>query len=130
METLQATDLRIKNLVEYNGRIFEIDTIAKEFPTLNTQEFGIGVVDWNNIKPIPLTEDWLLKFGWVWNEECKSYEKHPNGDIRMNLQYRDLSNSYTMFNYVLKALIAERIFYVHQLQNLYFALTNKELEIQ
>jgi len=86
--------------------------------------------EYEDSNPIPLTEEWLLKFGWIWNEECKSYEKYPNGDARMHLQFRDISGSYTMFNYVLKALITERIYYVHQLQNLYFALTGEELTIK
>lgn len=77
--------------------------------------------------PIPITEDWLIKFGWVWNKETNSYEKYPNGDARMHLEYRPLNGSYKMFNYVLKALICERIWHVHQLQNLYFALTGEEL---
>lgn len=81
-------------------------------------------------KSIPLTEEWLLRFGWIWNEDCKSYEKYPNGDARMHLAYRDINGSYTMFNYVLKATIAEQISYVHQLQNLYFALTGEELTIK
>ena len=79
-------------------------------------------------KPIPLTEDWLVKFGWVWNEACKSFE-HPKG-ARFNMLYRNISGSYTMFNYIINALIAERVFYVHQLQNLYFALTGEELIIK
>jgi len=58
---MEVRELRIGNLVSYDNRVFEIDTIAKEFPTLNTIDFGIGVVDWNNIKPIPITEEWLLK---------------------------------------------------------------------
>lgn len=61
---MKPEEVRYKNLVEYDGRIFEIDTIAEEFPTLNTAEFGIGVVDWNNLKPIPLTEEWLIRFGF------------------------------------------------------------------
>lgn len=79
--------------------------------------------------PILITEDWLLKFGWVWNEACKSYEKYPNGDARLNLSYNVVSNSYTMFNYVLRAIIAERIWYVHELQNLHFSLMREELKI-
>jgi len=124
---IKPNEVRKGNLITYDGIIFEIHTIADEFPTLNTSEFGIGVVDWKNINPIPLTEEWLIKFGWIYNEECKSFEKYPKGDVRMNLQYRDVSSSYTMFNYVLKATIATRIFYVHQLQNIYFALTKEEL---
>jgi len=54
----------VGNLVKYDGKIYELDTIAAEFPTLNTDEFGIGVVDWNNIEPIPLTPEILVRFGF------------------------------------------------------------------
>ena len=60
---LNHKEFRIGNLVEYDGRVFEIDSVSEVLPTLNTIEFGIGVVDWNNLKPIPLTEDWLVRLG-------------------------------------------------------------------
>ena len=89
---------------------------------------GIGQIndfDVKEFKPIHLTEEWILRFGWLWNDECKSFEKPKH--INMNLEYVKINNSYTMFNYVTKALIRKRIWYVHQLQNLYFALTGEEL---
>jgi len=114
---MTANELRIGNWV-YNhaGRPAQVTRIEETKTPL--------------CQPIPLTEEWLLKFGWIWNEDCNSYEKYPNGDVRMNLQFRDVSGSYVMFNYILKAMIADKIYYVHQLQNLYFALTNEELTIQ
>jgi hypothetical protein len=78
-------------------------------------------------QPIPLTLEILEKCGWVWNEECKSYE---GKDVRMNIQLNEISGSYTMFNYVLKAKIADKIYHLHQLQNLYFALTGEELNFK
>ena len=60
---LNHKEFRIGNLVEYDGRVFEIDSVSEVLPTLNTIEFGIGVVDWNNLKPIPLNEDWLVRLG-------------------------------------------------------------------
>lgn len=90
---------------------------------------GESCMEVEKIKPIPITTEWLEKFGWVWNEECKSYEKYPDGDARMHLSLK-MGGSYTMFNYVLKAVIAERIYYVHQLQNLYWCLCGKELTMK
>lgn len=58
---LNHKEFRVGNLVEYDGRVFEIDSVSEVLPTLNTIEFGIGVVDWNNLKPIPLNEDWLVR---------------------------------------------------------------------
>jgi len=119
---MKASELMLGNYIQYlSGDIFQVSAV--DFEIIEQ------VADYLKPKPIPLNEEWLIKFGWIWNEECKSYEKYPNGDARMNLQWRDLSGSYTMFNYVLKALIAERIYYVHQLQNLFYALTGEELTI-
>lgn len=128
-EPLRANELRINSYYQWknDGEVFMLD--LKRMSIICDFEQG-DPEPCSNITGIPLSESWLERMGWVWNEACKSYEKYPNGDARMNLQERPLNGSYTMFNYVLKAMIAERIYYVHQLQNLYFALTGQELEIK
>lgn len=84
---------------------------------------------YDDFKGIPITEEWLNKFLWVWNPETDSFEKSQDsgGDARMHIS-KGTEGSYKMFNYVLRAMISERFWYVHELQNLYFALTRKELE--
>jgi hypothetical protein len=113
---IKENELRIGNLVGYDGRVFEIDTIAKEFPTLNTIEFGIGVVDWMNVNPIPLTEEWLLKFGFI---------KHVNQSIWYTLNKVDV----WFFDGKYVNDIDVEIKYVNQLQNLYWCLTGEELKL-
>jgi len=129
---MKAQDLRIGNWVLYDEKVYAYGITTAECQV--DLSMLIGMLESSDyidmIQPIPLTEEWLLKLGWVWNKETNSYEKYPNGDARMHLDFNDVSNSYTMFNYVLKAMIVERIFYVHQLQNLYFALTGEELKIK
>lgn len=121
---MESKELRIGNLLKYDdGTIVEVltvssrDIVVKRFP----QPLNISV-----LHPIPLTPEILEKAGWYWNAECNSYE---HADIRMNMQFREVNQSWTMYNHVLKAVIAKRIYHVHQLQNLYFALTGEELEI-
>ena len=114
---LTAQQLRIGNFVEYEGEIYEIDTISKLFPTLNTVAFGIGVVGWDNLNPIPLNEEWLLKFGFI-----KEYKWYYKNGLRLTL----IGDLYFRGNFPIKADIK----YVHSLQNLYFALTNEELAIK
>lgn len=85
-------------------------------------------------KPIPLTEEWLLKFGfeenreWVFNKGEKN-EWHTildgwttdKGGEGFSLEYSENELCFELyFHYMV-------IKYVHQLQNLYFALTGKEL---
>ena len=118
---MKPSELRIGNWV--------YDPIHNEAEVeLSTTMFCVFLSDWKyELQPIPITEQWLLEFGWVWNEDCNSYEKYPNGDARMHLEFHDINHSYTMFNYVLRSKIAEKIQYIHQLQNLYYALTGEEL---
>jgi hypothetical protein len=72
------------------------------------------------MKPIPLTEDWLKRFAQKQYSYTTFYiEKvgwlELNGDV-WNVDFVD---GYTI----------AQIKYVHQLQNLYFALTGEELKI-
>ena len=125
---IHHTDVRVGNLVEYEGQIFEIDTIAKEFPTLNTSEFGIGVVDWKDLNGIPLTEEWLIKFGFRYEyktgpQESQYSLKCDKGEFLVHFD--------KMANFGMILLLDDiELKSVHQLQNLYFALTGKELTIK
>jgi hypothetical protein len=133
---MKANELRIGNLVKYDNRIFKIDSISTVFPTLNTDEFGIGVVDYNNIEPIPLTEDWLLKFGFENYKPANANRYFKEGIYPRSFAFQFYKNGrvdfwYNDFNVGnLNRIKYNLLEYVHQLQNLYFALTGKELEYE
>ena len=84
-------------------------------------------------KPIPLTEEWLIKFGFekgylnylVLKEEfyCYCYEKSKG--LHIEVFAHDEEDEVIDSEY-----LTPTINYVHQLQNLYHALTGKELEIK
>lgn len=107
-------EVRIGNLVSYEGKEYRIAGIYKDYPFLDTIEIGAGVVEWKDLEPIPLTEGWLFKFGFK-----KSTAWYRNGQHAVN---PTIANTYEFKNIVIK-----EVDYVHELQNLYFALTNKEL---
>jgi hypothetical protein len=71
----------------------------------------------HQVEPIPLTEEWLLKFGFIPNPYQDRYEK---GIIKFECDK-------TLGETILWIELAPHIKYVHQLQNLYFALTEEEL---
>ena len=72
--------------------------------------------------PIPITEEWLFKFGFV----LRGFYYHfPNHEIFKLEQYK-LNNAYFL-RHGNESLDGVRINYIHKLQNLYFALTGKEL---
>ena len=72
---------------------------------------------WDMIKPIPLTEEWLLKFGF----------KKDNNFTWVNLEMELMQREDGFWIWLGADLYLE---HVHQLQNLYFALTGEELIIK
>lgn len=78
-------------------------------------EYKQGVISPEEANPIPLTEEWLLKFGF--GKENGYPYKFPNGVLKIR-------NGVYFFKH---NDIEIDLHFVHQLQNLYFALTGKEL---
>jgi len=117
---MKAQGLRIGNKVRWDYEIYTITAISTD--VVDITRFGIAMsINIKSIKPIPLTEEWLVKFGFVKND-CDNYE----------LEYTfKLNASFTIINkdrgYFYIDAPNHEIKYVHQLQNLYFALTGEEL---
>ena len=120
---MKTTDLRIGNLVSYkNEDIVVVDAVSKDF-ILTHGQFKISTP---NIEPIPLTEQWLLDFGF--EVEREHYDKG-----RLSILLADNNNDYYKNGRVFYkswAIMESQPKYVHQLQNLYLALTQKELIIK
>ena len=79
-------------------------------------------------QPIPLTEEWLVKFGF--NEKYKStsnrWTKWAEG-VNAGLELHDCEDEHGNIHGVFLHDFTLEVKYVHQLQNLYFALTGEEL---
>lgn len=76
-------------------------------------------------EPIPLTEEWLLKFG------CYTSNWDDNTSFRLSVnEHYVLTINLEFETYEIGDLDILPIKYVHQLQNLYFALTGEELTIK
>ena len=128
---MKATELRIGNLV----------TAVLSDETYKIDVWALRCIDDGNyqnsnypktkvFQPIPLTEERLLKFGFEDKQTCFNLSKreklgHDFGDFAVS-KYDDTQ---------MKVWRGDRyigvchIQYVHQLQNLCFALTNEELTI-
>ena len=118
---MNSKELRIGNLVEYDDEVVTVTGVTEENPFVNT--ITPDYLDYEEITPIPIKEEWLLKFGfkkpahvWIgtkfWMSRGGTYD-------------RDFYLWHCALNKNNAGLCDIR--YVHQLQNLYFALTNKEL---
>jgi len=123
---IQINELRIGNLIERNGIIATIEVINNELDEVYFLGKDFYYSDFCcNITPIPLTKDWLSKFGFFIVDYNSEFEASlPN--IRYSVckikgyngfLFCDSKQTLTHFNYV------------HQLQNLYFALTGAELTV-
>jgi hypothetical protein len=148
---MKATEIRIGNLVYGINRRNEIHLPdfhpckVLQIELFNTEILPIEqnpatVEKWfkitnGDLSPIPLTEEWLLKFGFK-----KGNSIYPEG-YSINILNTDTylrpsfeGGFYWGFNLRNKSdcelYNAKPIKYVHQLQNLYFALTGNELEIK
>jgi hypothetical protein len=112
---IQANELRRNNLVNYKKNINKISSISEAFVMLESYECCSALVGYEDVKPIPITKEWLLKFGF---KDALNYFKIKHFRIIM------LEDRYFFDNIPLT-----EIKYIHQLQNLYFALTGKELKL-
>lgn len=130
---MKANELRIGNLVyfDFNGKSDLHIIIPRDIHVMNLCE--IGKEESECYKPIPLTKEWLLKFRFELQYGfggIKRYYKDryliENG-ISM---FFDNGFSFRITTDAQNSTHASSVKYVHQLQNLYFALTSKELEIK
>jgi hypothetical protein len=111
---MKASELRIGNLVyiETNSSLDPLREVTGDH--LKQSEDGDTIIE-----PIPLTEEWLEKFAWY-------SQRDGNYVFDANNYYSIAPDGSLYFN---DAYTSTDIQYVHQLQNLYFALTGTELEI-
>lgn len=131
---MKANELRIGNYVNIHDGNIEgyVKTICdiEKYVTVgnnpaNKLIHGI-VVKLEEIEPIPLTELWLFKFGFLNSQTVDAYS---NGVIEISLRYSPTLYDGN-FNDDSTKVFNPDIQFVHQLQNLYFALTGKELKLK
>lgn len=137
-----AEELMVGNWVTYNpksvdeGTIIEPLQIAfidnRDEPLFALEEPFDNYYSPDELLPIPLTEDWLKKFGWSENgreiDKLRKLFDLDSSKYAFTLMQED--NGYWLidnhgprgFN-----ICHVEIKYVHQLQNLYFALTQTHL---
>jgi len=117
---MEAKELRIGNLVEWNGEIAIVSQLLEK-----DVFFKCGETDlYDAIKPITLKKEWLLKFSF------KKRKVQVGHNWTQNITIKEWQDDF--FLYFIDSIQVKHIDikYVHQLQNLYFALTNYELIIK
>jgi hypothetical protein len=131
---MQSKDFRIGNLVNlYGGGDDNFTKPTRKRYLGVIKSVSDGFISWNELEkkpkfyhesfePIHLKEEWLLKLGFVrtfhgWFKNSIVLELDKNLNIRFEYHNGEI------FTFKI-------ITFVHELQNLYFVLTGKELELK
>lgn len=139
---MKTSELRIGNLVNY-----QVGTsVFKDKVTAITEKrivVGNVAIKHDCLRPIPLTEELLVNFGFldIYNNNNDIHYIHPLL-THCHIEYEDSETTDEKFltlyfhsgcynvNCSQYNGYDVRLFSVHQLQNLYFALTEEELTIK
>lgn len=113
---MRAEELRIGNYIKQRGDTVEVQSVQ------------FCVTDWRRVngliykscEPILLTEEWLLKLGFIKSIGWDDFEYFDKNGVHI---YVCNDGNDEWFEYEMEFKVKS----VHQLQNLYFALKNKEL---
>lgn len=135
---MKNTELRVGNLIQYNeGDVCKVVGIHKfgidvEFP----EEFTY--MEYDQFSPIPLTEEWLLNFGFAKGfntlfKQINSFGRQVTVSIEFNgmddIAIWTTENDGTEDETNSTFNIESNLKHVHQLQNLHFALLGEELNL-
>ena len=108
---MKANELRLGNYVHMDMSIDDIEVVR-----LKIGDLASFAIEARELYPIPLTEEWLLRFGFENNRlglfDCIKVVE----DIGFHI-------------YFIQRHLKE-VQYVHQFQNLYFALIGEELKMK
>jgi hypothetical protein len=116
---MKANELRVGNYVQLpfeNNRLHIV--------TGYDIQFLRDGMDSNTMDGIKITEEWLLKLGFHEADRTGKYDDFSIGK-HLYLRLPICKHSEKDYWYALRGDV--KIKYVHQLQNLYFALTGEEL---
>lgn len=126
---MDKKELRLGNIVVEDGKVYPKKVVGiTEMVYLSDYNdkspnftYSISRNDFN-IKPIEITGDWLRRFGF--HQTGFDYFILMDGTCSITIKGKDVLELHILgFNF------KYRIQYVHQLQNAYFAIVEKELEL-
>lgn len=116
---MQSKDLRIGNLILINEKVY--GCVSGTIQEIAYEELSPKKI--NEWKPIVLNDNWLNNLGFV---KEKNTKWHTKNIISISLS----TNSFIIYGNSGRKIVRAGIKYVHDLQNLYFALTGEELELK
>lgn len=118
---MKPNELRIGNWIkEKDGRLIHIHD-------------GFGIDHYEQFEPIPITPEILKQAGFDFIPDW-DYPDRSKDDAFVKIPYiiSETNNNVYGLSWYIAGIFAStptELIYLHQLQNLYFALTNEELQI-
>lgn len=118
---MEAKELRVGNTVLISKSECKVDGIYEDFIYVNHYSGNVMKFISDIVEPIPLTEEWLLLFGF---NKVRDYPVFRLSSIQV--EYNGSDNLWRVNLYADSTVVKS----VHQLQNLFFALKGEELTIK
>ena len=146
---MKANELKIGNLLIANNLLYRKEgenkiacvvgiDLEKEYKELKSSitiyhiddEFKDTYGQWiKHLEPIPLTEEWLLRMGFEYEQDEKAF--CITNELGVKYGVCKFENNWRLILYSIDDWqVASHINFVHKLQNLYFALTDEELTMK
>lgn len=117
-------ELRIGNHIG-QGEVMEIkENVVRVKYTADKERTSL--IRYDDIKPIPLSEEVLLKCGFEDVTSYKDFWLTIEDDLRIEIALRHSDRVYTSIS---DMGISSDIKHLHQLQNLFYSITQTELEV-
>jgi hypothetical protein len=115
---ITAGEIRIGNFVNYGYKIATVNAIREDGGLNVKLENTLLGAEFDCFDPIPLTPEILVALG---------FELLPWGYVKKSMKDFGVRLNLLSFSYDVSGNNPVRLKYLHQLQNLYFALTGEEL---
>lgn len=149
---MKVHELRIGNFFtskiynpELNNPIWIVSSILPEFEEIGQvsvmgrqeekyKSFGYVIVKESELRPIPLTPEWITKLGFigVFHKLTGEHSHLPSNynlnGFRIDVEYYCGREEVCYYEFNLHPITELK--YVHQLQNLFFAITGTELKFK
>ena len=125
---MKAEDLRLGNWVKVGTVESTVEYLHRHTERPISLAGNLITNSEDQVEPIPLTEDWLRRFGFERVDHDSYHEytiiKHEKGKSSWNysLRWHESSKNYGWCMHTIKS--------VNQLQNLFHALTGEELKLK
>lgn len=139
---MEVKELRVGNYVKYNGSIVSVYAISN--PTPNKDKhfnnkarvtlWCNGLIDAiiDKIEPIPITEELLLKIGFKKDVDANSRYRYAIDNCLFEIRLCDIGTLIKLEVYCednVRKVHLPKTPNLHQLQNAYYLVVGKELEI-